>query len=165
MDDWGSHVPVLGALASAYTNGKFLELGAGDYSTPLLHNISYLKGCLLLTLETDQNWLNKYFDMLTPWHKLRAVKDWDLIYGLPEVKDQWFNLIFVDHAPGERRIIDIERFMNKCDYMVVHDTQVPHVYGYDQVFPKFKYQYTYKRFPTWTTVLSNTNNPNELFSN
>lgn len=155
MDDWGSHFPAL-ANCVINTTGPVLELGAGDYSTPLLHFICKSRG--LVSLDNDPNWLGRYLDLRSNRHIVELIQDWDSCHWI----DEHWDVVFVDHAPGERRIIDIARLKDNCKYIVVHDSQSP-AYLYENVFPLFRYQYVYKRFKTETTILSQYVDPSIIF--
>ena len=49
----------------------------------------------------------------------------------------------VDHAPSERRTVEIKRLRNQAQVFVIHDTEKVRYYGYD-----------YKRFLKRTSVVS-----------
>ena len=48
----GSHLPIL-LRAMKATTGPVLELGAGIYSTPILHALCQIEGRKLVTYESD----------------------------------------------------------------------------------------------------------------
>ena len=54
-------------------------------------------------------------ELVARWEDLVAVAHWAVV--------------FVDHGPAERRKIEIENFRDKCELMVVHDTEDDR-YGY-----------------------------------
>lgn len=103
-----------------------------------------------MTLDSDSAWLARFRYLERPGHDLQTVSDWDLC---PAIDWKW-GLVFVDHAPAERRIIELTRIRDRADFIVVHDTEDPR-YGYEQVFPLFEHIKTSKRHPVWTSVLSN----------
>ena len=147
METAGTHIPVLAACVSR-TRGPVLELGAGDYSTPLLHLLC--KGRFLVTVESNPDWLNRYKDTENPLHRLLLVKSYDEAKIIDEIK---WDVALVDHAPGERRVTEIKRLKDRTMFIVVHDTDDPG-YHYEPVLAGFKYRYDYKRWRRWVAVVS-----------
>jgi predicted SPOUT superfamily RNA methylase MTH1 len=90
------------------------------------------------------------------WEKNPKPELWD------NVGNQTWGVVFVDHRPGERRTVDIKRFSNKSDIIVVHDTEYIG-YGYESVFSDFKYRFDYKRYNTYTTLVSNSVDVSKFF--
>jgi hypothetical protein len=160
--DYGTHMaPLLTVIAR--TDGPILEMGCGDYSTPLLHALCAPTNRYLMTTDTDRNWLSLFLDLKTDWHNFDYVPvyedDWELN---PEPRewnrigtDRHWSVILIDHRPGERRVVDIVRLRPYTDIFVVHDTQ-QRTYGYEPVLSTFKYKYVYTRYTTQTTVVSDT---------
>jgi len=149
MDTKSTHLPIL-ASSVARTSGPVLELGCGDYSTPLLHHLC--NGRPLVSLEHDPVWLSRYKDLETPWHKIQLVLDWAAAKVIDETK---WGVAFVDHAPAQQRVHEIRRLKNQAELIVIHDTEDPGgTYNYASVLPEFKYRYDCKRWPTWTSVVS-----------
>lgn len=146
-DPWGSHFPILAACV-ARTRGPVLELGCGWYSTLLLHLLcsSYRR---LVSVETNMGCFDQFVDLRTEHHEFRFVENWD---NFPLDQTEW-DVAFVDHAPGERRVIDIGRLKGHARFIVVHDTDAA-CYGYERIFPSFRYRFDYKRAVPWTTVVS-----------
>ena len=129
---YGSHVITF--LASTWiTEGPILEMGSGWYNTPVAHRISVIQGRNILTADTNYKWLKYFLIFSSNNHRLyyvgddkqetddevQVVSSWDDIGGQSE---RW-GMIFVDHAPGERRKVDIERLRNKTDLLIIHDSQ------------------------------------------
>lgn len=148
---YGSHFPVLAAMV-AQSSGPVLELGAGDFSTPLLHLMCEPGRRSLDTVETDPAWLESFTDLRTDWHRLHSVEldGWDRLTWIDERR---WGLVFVDHRPGERRIVDIARLRGRADFLVVHDTE-ERGYGYEPVLATFPHRWDWKRCSAWTTVVS-----------
>lgn len=167
--NYGTHmVPLITAVT--HTQGAVLEMGSGDFSTPLLHAICSKTERYLLSVDTDQSWLNLFIDLKRDWHDLKYVpvfsddfsKDpkphlWDTIGT-----DRYWGVVFIDHRPGERRRIDINRLRKYADIIVVHDTQEPS-YGYESILNTFKYKFIYDRYATTTTLVSDTIDVRLLF--
>lgn len=160
--NYGTHMVPL-ATVVAHTSGPVLELGCGDFSTPLLHAICSVNKRLLVSTDTDKKWLSLFLDLENEWHKFIYVpvytddlnanpqpKKWDTIGT-----DVHWAVVLVDHRPGERRIEDVQRLRSHTDIFVVHDTQQP-TYGYEPILSTFKYKYIYERYTTTTTLVSDT---------
>ena len=118
----------------------------------------------------SKDWLNLFKDLETDLHNFQYIPvyedDWEL-NPKPELWDKvgtnvnW-SVVFIDHRPGDRRRLDIQRFANIAEIIVVHDTESAG-YDYESVFKDFKYRYNYKRYSTYTTLVSNKRNVALLF--
>lgn len=186
MDIYGTHIPVLAAVASTVTRHaylhkiKVLELGCGHYSTLLLHAIINPNDLLLLstihTYETDLSWMNRFQSLVSENHRFTHVpitEEFRTTGQLtPEDIAVWdrqdfyqdndhLDLVFIDHRPGERRKIDIEKLQNRTTFMVVHDTEEAG-YQYEPVLDQFKHRFDFKFVRPWTTVVSNFDNLAEI---
>lgn len=133
-------------------DGDVLELGAGIYSTLLLHWICFDSNRLLVTYENGE----KYYDMVkhceSDLHKVIFVEDWDVI----DIEKYW-GVALIDHAPAIRRKDDIKRLANYTGAIVVHDSQgrSRKHYHYEEIYPLFKYKCGYAKALPHTVVLSN----------
>lgn len=152
------------------TKGNVVEYGSGHGSTPYLRQFCQEKKRTFETYDYNKKWsenMNSIF-----------IEDWDTINPSGSV-------ILIDHSPGERRTIDIERLKNNFEIMIIHDTEPAANHGYDvrKHFAHFKYVV---EIPTineelntdsaWATALSNsiditkwdgkfyTNNKNNIFT-
>lgn len=131
MDEYGTHLtPLIGMVGA--TSGPVLELGSGDYSTPILHSLCAKKR-LLITADQNGEWLSKFLDLESDLHKLYVVKDWEK-FG---IVDRKWDVAFVDHSPGERRVFEIERLRRKARFVLVHDSEGI-TYGFEPYFAKYK---------------------------
>lgn len=149
MDDWGSHVPAL-AAAVANTTGNMLELGCGDYSTPLIHALRGER--FVLSAEHDAKWLERFANLHQPGaHHVIPVPDWDAFLVSQGVAERPWGLIICDHAPGDRRAPDLRALANLGEVVLAHDTDAS-CYGWGDVWRVFSWVYTYQRWETWTTI-------------
>ena len=130
------------------TNGPVLELGAGIFSTPLLHWLCEEKDRELATYESVEKYYRIAKQFKSKTHTVELVDDWDKI----NVDKHW-SVAFIDH-PTDRRAKDALRLKDIADYVILHDTQ-DSAYGYDKVWPHFKYIYHWKFHKPWTSVVSN----------
>ncbi|MEK7117084.1 MAG: hypothetical protein AAB837_02885 [Patescibacteria group bacterium] len=150
----GTHLPVLMRLLSI-TDGPILEVGGGIYSTPFLHWACFSKKRELVTYDNSPKYFSIIKEYEADFHKTILVEDWD---AMPV--DRHWNIVFIDHAPAARRKIDIARFANCTDYIVVHDTEMKQspYYRLREIYPLFKYHWKYKGVNPHTSILSNTIN-------
>jgi len=156
---YGTHMAAL-VTAVVNTEGPVLEMGCGDFSTTILHAICSISNRFLLTAETNKDWMELFTDLERDWHKFKyvsSVKDWDNV-GL----EKHWSVVFIDHAPAERRAVDIKRLRNRTDIFVMHDTQEPS-YRYDPVIATFKYKFVYKRYNVTTTLVSDRIDVHQFF--
>jgi len=157
---YGTHITPLVAAVLA-TKGHVIEMGMGDYSTPLLHEIigyQRLNAELiprdprrLFSFESDKQWLNNFIDLNCQWHTIQFVSSWDLV----RIPSKHVSVIFIDHAPAERRKVDIKRCADSAEILVVHDTEKVNYYGYEPLLSSFRYRFDYERYQKKTTLLSN----------
>lgn len=158
--EWGTHSAPLITVVNN-TTGPVLEMGSGDFSTPLLHALCAKNNRMLVTADMDSKWLSYFKDLATSHHIFQNVDpywidgrynpSWDKVGG-----NQLWDVVFIDHSPGRRRVADIIRLRPVTKIFVVHDTEAnPEAdYGYEPTLSSFKYKYVYDRFPTQTTVVS-----------
>lgn len=130
-----------------------VELGTGIYSTPFLHWARYgREDCHVYSYENNPEYIDFAMQFNYANHHVELIDDWDSVF----LEKPW-SIALIDHAPSERRVIDIMRLADWADYIVVHDTrwkQEKH-YGYKKVLSNFKYRKEYPTMTTWTTVVGN----------
>lgn len=135
--NWNNHLPLL-LLGLALTDkGAVLELGSGEGSTPLLRQYCQDNRLNFQSYDNDIDWCIKtgaYY-----------VHDWETIISLLAKKH--YGLIFIDHAPGERRHLDAITLANAADILVLHDTEEGGAgnYMWDKAWPHFKYRLNYNK--------------------
>ena len=157
-----SYYPLLYKALEA-TKGEVIEMGTGHGSTPLLHEYCQKHKRLLHSYETEKSWIIKFEGTANELHTFTLLDRmaWDACSNMhlsPSV-------VFIDHAPGERRKEDILKFKDKADIIVIHDTEPTGAGDYQvrQHFPKFKYcvevlsnWHDPREAGAWATALSNT---------
>jgi len=144
------------------SKGDVVELGGGAFSTPLLHWYCKNKGRKLITYEDNYDYYLFEKQFQSRHHRIILVKSWDEV----DVKTHR-GLVFVDHGGraitntwyGYRRGMDAIRFKDSADYVVLHDTEPKGLktYGYDTMFPHFKYRFDWIECVPYTSVVSNFN--------
>ena len=138
INDWNNHSFLLW-LALEATKGDVVELGCGDGSTRQLHTYCKDTNRNLHSFDTDKEWLSRFDDCISLTHKFTYIENnWHI------AKDICPNpsVILIDHAPGERRIVDVKRFVD-AQILVLHDTQPPPTaadYGWERIWNLFKYK-------------------------
>lgn len=149
---WSSHIPVLIKIFEI-SEGPILELGTGVFSTPLLHTLSLSKNRSLTSYENNPYYVERHRDFITDKHQIILVDNWENI----NIEDTRWGFAFVDHAPEERRKLDVKRLANNAQYIVLHDTEPRNeaLYKYSEIYPLFKYRFDYTTCYPHTTVLSN----------
>ena len=130
------------------TDGAVMELGAGIFSTPLLHWLCAGDGRSLVTYEKDPKYYGFARKFMSRTHRICLVDDWDKI----DIKTHWsVVLIDQDNKRGETALL----LKDSADYIILHDSEEEKLYGYDKIWEHFKYRYDWKECSPWTTVVSN----------
>jgi len=153
-----SHIPIL-LKYFQITKGPILELGAGYFSTPLLHWLCAESGRPLLTYEHNKEWFEYAKKFRSKNHLIRFVEDWDKIdlTEIPQKINKGYSkwgLVFIDHD-GDRRMIDAIRLKFAAEYIVLHDTNDQHAYDYQKLQVHFKHRRDWTFSIPETSVVSN----------
>lgn len=120
MDPYSSHQEaILWAINKLGHNIKAYELGAGNYSTKLLHDNVDKK---LITVETDQEWLNLFLNLQGPKHEFVFIQPQNWKKGLENL-DLECDLAFIDSFDGPSRSVAMNLFRDKAKLVVVHDQE------------------------------------------
>jgi glycosyltransferase involved in cell wall biosynthesis len=153
--NYSSHMPVLFDLLHK-TDGAVLEVGAGRYSTPLIHWACASKQRHVVTLESDPKFFEYAAQFADTWHKVVLVKDWDE-YPLEPPNGKPWSLAFVDHL-GPRRSAETKRLAPLAEIVVCHDTcgRDDRKYRYSEAWPLYKYRHQCQFVRPRTSVVSNT---------
>ncbi len=142
------------------TTGDVVELGMGHGSTPYLHDYCLQSKRLLYSFDNDGEWMDKnitwmkrlptYSDM---FHRfINVFSNWDIAYETIANPD----VILIDHAPGDRRHIDVKKYADSAKIIVIHDSE-PAATGYmmDKIWGLFKYRKDFESPGAWATAVSN----------
>lgn len=146
---WTTHMPML-IKVLAESKGPVCEVGGGPFSTPLLHWICKMQNRKLVTYENEPEFYKMCRGFQSRLHSIRFLDDWDKM----DFNTHW-GVVFIDHHPPERRVIDVLNFKDKADFIIMHDTEKENKYGLQRAFPEFKYFHTWKDCKPWTSVFSN----------
>lgn len=144
--EWASHIPVLLKVLEL-TDGPVLELGMGYMSTPLLHMICLSQNRFLMSAESD----SYYTELFKRFQTEEGSKH---RFGTDYLGPVW-SVVLVDQKPAAARKESIKQ-LTDAEYLIVHDSNATDdYYGYEEIYPLFKYRYDYTKFANHTMVLSN----------
>jgi len=147
LNFWGSHLPALVTCVAA-TEGPVLELGAGYYSTPILHAICAPTARRLVSVESDGDLIKELSRFRSRHHHLIHSPNYEVIDQLR--KEHW-SVVLLDQSPGPRRGPDMSRF-DDVEYFVVHDIGAIEI---TNLIPKFRYCKEITQYSPPTGVYSN----------
>ena len=163
-NDWNNHIYLLWLALEVTGTGDVIEMGCGDGSTRQLHEYCKDNNRRLHSFDTDPEWMDRFSDCKSDTHTFtRIVNNWHIAQDICPKP----SVILIDHAPGERRIVDVKNYSDHIDgIMVLHDTQPPPTaadYGYERIWKYFKYKVdlTCPKNPeagdnrTWASAVSN----------
>ena len=151
---WMSHrgILLLALEATKDSPHPILELGMGDGSTPQLHAYASGEGRALVSLENDPVQYARFRHLGVGRHEAMLV-DW----ARADILDKRWSVVLVDHAPPERRRIEIARLRDRAEILVVHDTEPSaEGYGLHRIWPLFRYRVDFNPEGVGTSALSNT---------
>lgn len=116
--EWGSFLPALVA-AVADSKGAVLEIGIGHFSTPILHSLCTALGRKLVSVEDNKEWVSPLAHYQNSKH-IFHVGDYDTI--LPKLSESNWGVVLIDNSPGGwRRLKDFNMFIDRSEYVLVHD--------------------------------------------
>lgn len=156
LDDtsWGSHMSALISCVCS-TDGPVLEVGAGYYSTLILHAICVTQGRPLVTVEGDFGFLQVFKDYFRDSHVL--IHDQGYINLEATISGRYWSVVFLDEAPGARRgesLGLIAKHPEMAGYVVIHDWIEEIKAACEPYLGAFPHQYVSPRYNPPTAVLS-----------
>lgn len=155
---YGTHLGPLIACMNK-SDGDVLELGLGFFSTPYLHYQCLLSDRVLVSVDNDKGWVQKFADSdfnhylyRRGKHEFIHTKTWEDV----QVDKPW-DVVLVDQTPDEQRAIFTRRLANLAKYIIIHDSNERHEhnYHYSEIYPLFKYKRVWDKDDRHATVLSN----------
>lgn len=151
-----THVPLLVRVFDL-SEGDVLEVGTGWFSTLILHWLAHTYRRNVYSYESKDHWYNKALRHQSEYHHIIKVGSWDELPAGKSPSGKNWGLVFIDHSPEARRHVEIERFKDLADYIVVHDTQPEDdaKYQYRDSWKFFKHKKDWKRAKPWASVVSN----------
>lgn len=175
---WSSHNPAILTALDLLKPDFILELGVGNFSTPLLLES---QAQLLWHIENDLPWLDhvqKTFatdgrsefrhhamgdrvNKSTAWSSLPSQSQAAQHEYYQNLADEISRLdleprlLFVDHFTCVRTL-SINHLCPQFDWVIYHDAETPEVYGYQNIRQDFRDQfdqYTLRTASSWTGML------------
>lgn len=148
--DVGSHSVILSKVVEE-CDGAVVEIGCGDNSTERLHLLCSKQGKHLTSYENNSEWFSKVSYLADGGHTMVCGD-----YMSINPNGDRYGTVFIDNSPFSQRLPMIQRFANKAECLVIHDTE-DDVYEIEEELNKFKYRYDYTKVTPHTTVVSNVN--------
>lgn len=142
VDNMSNHRHLLWE-ALELTTGAVVEFGSGLGSTPFLKKYCKDTDRVFTSYDSNQEWANKTGAIV--------VADWE------KINLKGVDVLFLDHAPGERRQFDLVKYKDIAKIIVIHDSEPIGAGNYQvrQHFGKFKYIKEFQSDGAWATMLSN----------
>lgn len=141
VDAYATHLEALVTTALA-TTGGILELGCGDYSTPILHAICQAQGREYKVQSSTPEWAKRYRDVeIVDWETWRPSGKWGMVFMDSDEKT-W------------NRVKRIPLLKGFTDTVVVHDADVCMKRGgWQQAAEAFPNITIYNTYEPWTAVM------------
>lgn len=154
-DGFSTHQPVLYSVVKA-TSGPIIEFGCGNGSTDLLHELCQSQGRVLISLDDNMGWQDKYRKKYKGrgyeknnkgWHKLyfvpgkdlekkESAKHWEVFLDNFELLDDiTFDVCFIDQSPWLGRVVTLNLMKERARFVIIHDVDYFAVHG---IFGKVK---------------------------
>ncbi|CAF1068186.1 unnamed protein product [Brachionus calyciflorus] len=111
-------------ISALISNGDFLELGIGSFSTPLLHKMSIDYYRKLISIDTNSDWVDKfklYND--TRDHRVYLVENFENLEDKIGSKNKKWGLVLVDHIEANKRPTHAKYYAEKSEIVIVHDAE------------------------------------------
>ena len=177
-DPFSTHQPLLVA-ALLKTQGPILEMGGGNYSTPLVSAFADAQRREAHTVETNAAMHELLKRFSSPFHKIWKVNGYDFapdgrflpraettraqyieiqarfLADFCQERPQRWSVVFIDQAPGYLRVPAIEHFADTADFIVTHDTEMVEAYGFEPCLSAFRYRWDSRIQVPYSTIVSN----------
>lgn len=152
MDKYATHLEAL-VTALMDNDGPVLELGCGDYSTPVIAAIARAQGKKMLVQASDASWADRYRGINGVQIEIVKWPEWQPPKPLAS-HDTWGVVLLDSEESTAGRLRLLPKLLGKADVVLLHDANFaktrPHwdecVKGYDIKW--------YKRFDPHTAVLT-----------
>lgn len=112
MDSYSTHLEAL-VTAALINNQDILELGCGNYSTPILSSICKSQNKKLFIAASNEKWLNQFKE----YGECHLVNDWQNYQF-----DKKYGMVFLDNEQLTKdRLNLIPKIMEITNILVIHD--------------------------------------------
>jgi hypothetical protein len=177
-DPFSTHQPLLVA-ALLKTQGPILEIGGGNYSTPLVSAFANAQRRETHTVETNAAMHELLKRFSSEFHKIWQVSGYDFapdgrfmprtdttraqyieiqarfLADFCKERPQRWSVVFIDQAPGYLRVPAIEHFADIADFIVTHDTEMVEAYGFEPCLSTFRHRWDSRLQVPYATIVSN----------
>lgn len=143
IDNMSNHRILLWEALQLCKNKVVIEFGSGHGSTPFLKEYCAKNKFEFTSFDSNAEWANATGSIF--------INNWD------DVEIFSAGVIFLDHAPGERRKVDLLKYKDIAEIIVIHDTEPTGAgdYRVRELFDQFKYKVDLPSEGAWATMLSN----------
>lgn len=152
---WTFITPLVAAVIN--TQGAVLELGCGEYSTPLLHALCSADKRSVFTVDADVERINSFQEFGTSWHQMQCLS----LSTKNSIKKRHWAVVFINKNIRKKYQDDLKKLYSNTDIFVIHDSNDIEL----DIVKQFTYHYIYDRYNNHTLLLSNTINVEQLFNN
>jgi hypothetical protein len=139
-------LPIL--VGSLLTEGDILQLGMRALPTNLLHKISLDFKRKVVSIDTDQNLVQKYLDLnQTQFHRVYHMTIDEMhAHG----RQKLWGMVLVDHSFAQERSLDVQNLANRAKVVLATDSEKrsENIFKYDQrkITDNFKYSCKFSLF-------------------
>jgi hypothetical protein len=160
-DAEATHQPVLYEMATR-TEGPIVEFGCGHGSTDLLHEVCKQNNRLLITIDDNQERLQKFTQKYLGDGYAEDNSGWHRFFFVPKVDkdpescqhwiaffehtalfgDAFFDVCFIDQSPWQARLETMKRLRSISRYVIMHDCDYfpeKNIAGHTIVRPNYKH--------------------------
>lgn len=164
---YSTHLEVTVACAvrsgMLWPGSKILELGCGDYSTPVLASISAAQDRPLTIISSDRNWSARYKYLVGNRIDIQSI-DWP---EWPRVTfEDTYGMVLVDNEQTvKQRLGLVKRLASRANLIVLHDANAVERdrYSWHPTLRLFRYLYVHRQLRPYTAVMSNYVDPQAWF--
>lgn len=144
------------------------EFGMGEGSTPFIAAFCAECRATRVHFDSDRSWAARFFEVggaagpifgaIKPHGSDPSVvsfQTWDDV-PIGTMGAYSIDVAFVDHAPGDRRRVEVARLRDKATLVVVHDTELDGAgdYQLEPEFARYRYRLDDHRGGAGTTIVS-----------
>lgn len=134
--------------AITHITGPIIELGCSDHTTPLLHALGSQSKRFILSLDSNREKLDRFFDLSRKWHQFQVLQDNMAMLS----EKNWGIACINDNA----MIAHVQALRPKTTVFIIQNCN-------EALASSFIYTYVYDRFIPYTVIASDTINVSEFF--